>query len=151
MTEKRRAPESVMLDLCEAVDAQTGESKMSYRVVCALEAYRAATAPLRTRQEVDKSKLLLAHDLYQRVCDHVWFRSEWKRLCSEPTTDEPSPLVDRALASDEPEACSCEESEDLKRKLADIRTEWLLWREPRKTGLDAMSAIGLILGERERG
>jgi hypothetical protein len=55
-------------------------------------------------------------------------RTEWVcRKCLEERSKapEPSPLVDRVLASDEPEpeACSCDESEGLKRQIEVVRIQ----------------------------
>jgi hypothetical protein len=117
----RKAPESVMRDLCEAVSKYWSSSGHGGEVWTHLCAYRAATAPLRTRQEVDGE---LVSWVRESVATNRHINSTWNgvlRLCSEPTANEPSALVDRVLASDEPEACSCEESEDLKRKLQHVR------------------------------
>jgi hypothetical protein len=122
----------------------------------ALDAYRAATAPLRTetavvldighhvRACVRLGELRMTADEKQRLED----------LANEHTAPAPEkpPLRVHDLratfsgsGSDEPEACSCEEAEALKRKLLDIRTEYELWETSAKGGSATLSAIALIL------
>lgn len=85
----RKAPESVCRDLCEAVIHYGIWPKVLEPHV---ESYRAATAPLRTRQEVDAEIVSWIRD---SVATKAHINGVWERvlrLCSEPTADEPSPL-----------------------------------------------------------
>lgn len=130
MSEKRRAPESVMRDLCEAVEAyerrvddlSLPEAPETKALAKALSAYRAAAAPLRTRQEVDAEIAETVRD----ICEYngtipaimpIDGQQKLKRLCSEPTADEPAP---REPTRSEPtaEPCGCEESEALRARIA---------------------------------
>jgi hypothetical protein len=156
MTEKRRAPLEVLERLAEAVDEWAGgvsfypnssePGKLLHEAVCnALAAYRAATAQLRSRAEVDAEIVGLVRsfvdDKGMAEEGRYWdLRSKMFSLCREPTSgpgDESAP--------EDPEACSCDESEGLKRKLLDIRTEYELWETSAKGSTATLSAIGLIL------
>jgi hypothetical protein len=167
---KREAPESVMRDLCEAVDAwygmdnteaQPGWCEESKRMFAAMQAYRAATAPLRTRAEVDAERLLNLDAWRANVISSTELCMRDSILCSEQTSgpggedaDPPpcappgatySPLVERVLASDEPEACSCDEALALREKLEHIETECELYFRGKKLAPEAMTAIRGLL------
>jgi hypothetical protein len=131
MTERRRAPLEVLERLAEAVNEfwdRPEDSKPLHTVRVALNAYRAATAPLRTetavvldighhvRACVRLGELRMTADEKQRLED----------LANEHTAPAPEkpPLRVHDLratfsgsGSDEPEACGCEEAEALKREL----------------------------------
>lgn len=53
------------------------------------DAYRSATAPLRTRAERDADHVKLAHDYYEGKMGGKAYDETYRRLCSEPTRDEP--------------------------------------------------------------
>jgi hypothetical protein len=195
MTEKRRGPESIQsqvrADLVERErlgierygtalyphngrdalqDAYEEALDMCQYLKQALVEKGAATAPLRTRQEVDAeiAERVRQYHRHEPPGIRSWCESlveDINRLCSEPTADEPS-LVDRVLASDESEACSCDESEALKRelrgcqaslasrteeakdacqKLMDIQTEYDIWNVGKKSSAATLDPIGLIL------
>ena len=132
----RKAPESVCRDLCEAVIHYGIWPKVLEPHV---ESYRAATAPLRTRQEVDaeianlcRDKVTLPRPIDLDEVSRISKRIE--ELCREPTADEPEKARSRRECGDcgllyegdecpahEPEACGCEETEALKRKLQHVR------------------------------
>jgi hypothetical protein len=66
-------------------------------------------------------------------------------VAAKESTDNAAAPEGAALEDVEP--CGCEETEALKRKLSDIRTEWLLCLDGKKSTAGALDAIGLILRE----
>lgn len=100
MTEKRRAPLEVLERLAEAdvaltdaVDGKEGVSPALYERLfadrcAALAAYRAATAQLRTRAEVDAEIAATCRAATQIPAGKLDVMA-LNRLCSESTTDEP--------------------------------------------------------------
>ena len=128
-------------------------------------AYRATLPKLRTRAEVDAEIATVIRDYHRHITRPGWKeqpdwdsfsvgqKNELNQLCAEPTApEEPTPLqqaarqaLDRMEASDPPDPCGCDQSNDLSRKLQEIQTEVDLWMRGHKGGTSAMSAIGLIL------
>lgn len=197
MTEKRRAPIEVLERLAEAQaniyrDLHNGDERLPPDVA----AYRAATAPLRTRAEVDAEIVDMVRmsgstpGVPPELSPSSHYLRRLSDLCSEPTADDhgssstpaakesrdnagvsagpANALVDRVLASDEPEPekCGCDESEGLRRelekfrneldatriesagrhrKLRDIQVEHDIWSTGKKTSATTLDAIGLIL------
>lgn len=147
---RREAPLSVLKDLAEAF-SQYPPEHMTGNQEDALAAYRAATAPLRSRAEVDASKLHCASAYFNGNMGIDTARAEWARLCSEPTSD-PNPsgpggesaLVERVLASDEPDPCGCEQSEALLQRLGRIRS--LAVTYPSNEPHTALGAIRKVCG-----
>lgn len=91
-------------------------------------AYRAATAPLRTRAERDAEITKLVLGWSDAGCGLMMGEERLmmlRRLCSEPTRDEtePNATTDHDADLREPEACSCEESEALRWIVRDARHE----------------------------
>lgn len=92
MTERRRAPIEVLERLAEAVDKQDKRypGEVTADVRDALNVYRAATAPLRTRASVDAEMGRIVRSSITRglgvACSTI---DELARLCSEPTADDP--------------------------------------------------------------
>lgn len=169
----RRAPIEVLEALAEAAEEYESEpvAEARDRVIAAIAAYRAATAPLRTRQEVAEQALetlqryLLISETNEGECSDI-LAATWTNLeelagemtCSEPTRDEPeeshqerhermnaagvekmaailgkktraewdgepNATTDHDADLREPEACSCEESEALRKKLSAVFSE----------------------------
>lgn len=92
-----------------------------------------------TRDEPEPERI---SDRRCRRCDGL-FATPVERLshegaCANATTDHDADLR-------EPERCGCEEAEALKAKLANIRTEWGLWRADKKNGYAALVSIGTLL------
>jgi hypothetical protein len=188
MTERRRAPLEVLERLAEALDLWAGgvsfypnssePGKPLHEAVCrALAAYRAATAPLRTETAV---VLDIGHHV--RACvrlGELRMTADEKQRLEDLANEHTAPVPEKpplrvhdlratfsGSVSDEPEACSCDESEGLKRelrgcqaslasrtceakdacqKLLDIRTEYELWETCVKGSSATLSAIALIL------
>lgn len=88
----RKAPESVMSALCEAV-LDLAPCALPAHLDQYVKAYRAATAPLRTRASVDAEIGRIMRDAYSAGPGAVSFSAftslHLSRLCSEPTADEP--------------------------------------------------------------
>lgn len=97
MTEKRRAPLEVLERLAEAAAEYTRQMRSDDvedpdfgPVDRAYDAYLAATAPLRTRAEVDADIVAEARAAFRDGHPHIPILvAAMHRLCSEPTTDEP--------------------------------------------------------------
>jgi hypothetical protein len=183
VSERRKAPESVMRDLCEAV-LDLAPCALPAHLDHYVKAYRAATAPLRTRASVDAELTAWIRDSVatKRHINNVW--DTVLRLCSEPIADDHgssstpaakesrdnagvsagpakcdcgaysfqphnvncavlgrgSPLVDRVLASDEPELekCGCEETEALRDEVNELRQ---LLDYARRTAQDIVTVL----------
>lgn len=113
-------------------------------------ALRAETAPLRSRDAVNDDKLNLSEMLFSGGCDYKYWRERYEELAREETAPEAEPashpaadLIEQWIA----EPCGCEETEALRKQLSDIRTERSLYLDGKKSAVDTMSAIGLILRE----
>jgi hypothetical protein len=167
----------VLERLAEAVDKWsrvTGHLQGENEVSNALRAYRAATAPLRTREQSavdlaeavawtlrwnDGNNVTLMNVDPGQISDLIIEYAHAKSR--EPTSgpggenaDPPpcappgatySPLVERVLASDEPEICSCDEALALREKLEHIETECELYFRGKKLAPEAMTAIRGLL------
>lgn len=179
MVTNRKAPESVCRELAEAADdwyerkldaePAQGWCAEAKRLFYAIKAYRAATAPLRTRAEVDAEIATIVRHAHGSGVVHVHtsnvdVTARVEQLCDEPTADGPEALdalfgVAPDLPLEDPEPCGCEEGDALKRELRgcrasltsrtnelrEIQTEVDLWRSGKKGVSFAMNAIGLIL------
>ena len=132
----RKAPESVMRDLCDAVDREFRDGNATADVREALAAYREATAPLRSGAVVDAEIARLTRE----CVENEWAGGEddyerWERvtaLCREPTSGSSSAPAakesrDNAGVSagpaneDEPEECGCDEANALKFEVERLR------------------------------
>lgn len=84
-------PRAVLEALAEAVDAfwdKPGDSAPMHEVRVALNFYRAAKRPLRTKAEVDADLVNAVRKWIADVEDVIAYR-KLKILCSEPTRDVP--------------------------------------------------------------
>lgn len=99
MVTNRKAPESVMRDLCEAV-RYCHSMYLPEDVKAKLETYRAATSPLRTRASVDADIVAEARAAFRDGHPHVPILfAAMSRLCSEPTDDHGSSSTPAAKES----------------------------------------------------
>src|SRR3990167_160096 len=125
-----------MRDLCDAVDREFRDGNATADVREALAAYRAATAPLRTRAEVDSDIVAEARAAFRDGHPHIPILCmAMNRLCSEATTDDygsssaPAAKESRDNAGvsagpaneDEPEECGCDEANALKFEVERLR------------------------------
>ena len=148
MTERRRAPIEVLERLAEAFDSNwkndaPGAVERYAELMAAHQAYRAATAPLRTRAEVDADiATLLREDVaHGPAVDCLGYDRTAKKLrllCAEPTSDEPAPPIGVSF----PEPCSCEESTALHGRLRRIHQLTLTYDLTSREG--AVTAIQAI-------
>lgn len=120
----RRAPESVLVALAEAVDKYCGPVVNTLetwnQVQEALAAYRAAIAPvLRSRAEVDAEIVLAARSLGTRYT--VELHNRLNVLSTEPTRPDSSPGDESTPLDPDERPCGCESEVALRAKLQHIR------------------------------
>lgn len=90
MTERRRAPIEVLERLADAVDREFNGERATADVREWLSAYRAATAPLRSRADVDAEIATVVRTLSPEMLRRAGY-STLVDLCSESTAPEPEP------------------------------------------------------------